>query len=104
MSDNNNPNDSSNDCNNSSTNYGNSKYSNSKRNNSGGSDDEPNDYIKAISYFGRVAFTTAACIIVCVLIGNFLDGLFGTSPWLLLVFSLIGLGAAFKSIFDLAKK
>ena len=74
----------------------------SKNNND--NDEEQSDLMKAISYFGRAAFTIAACIIVCVLIGNFLDGLFGTSPWLLLLFSLIGLGAAFKSIFDLAKK
>ena len=66
--------------------------------------EEQSDLIKAISYFGRVAFTIAACILICVLIGNFLDGLLGTSPWLLLLFSFIGLGAAFKSIFDLAKK
>ena len=66
-------------------------------------DEEQSDLMKAIAYFGRVAFTIAACIIICVLIGNFLDRLFGTSPWLLLLFSLIGLVAAFKSIFDLAK-
>ena len=102
MPDNNNPNDNTdktNDTNNADNSCNNSYHSNKDNNK-----DEPNDYIKAISYFGRVAFTTAACIIVCVLIGNFLDGLFGTSPWLLLLFSLIGLGAAFKSIFDLAKK
>ena len=67
-------------------------------------EEEQSDLIKAIAYFGRVAFTIAACILICVLLGNFLDNLLGTSPWLLLLFSLIGLGAAFKSIFDLAKK
>ena len=67
-------------------------------------EEEQSDLIKAVSYLGRVSFTIAACIIICVLIGNFLDGLLGTTPWLLLLFSLIGIGAAFKSIFDLAKK
>ena len=46
----------------------------------------------------------AACIAVGVLLGWFLDNLFGTSPWLLLLFSLIGVGAAFKSIFEFANR
>ncbi|NLN53511.1 MAG: hypothetical protein GX150_04315, partial [Firmicutes bacterium] len=35
----------------------------------------------------------AATIFVGVLLGRFLDSLLGTSPWLLLIFSLLGAGA-----------
>jgi F0F1-type ATP synthase assembly protein I len=33
-----------------------------------------------------------------------LDSLLGTAPWLLLVFSLLGAAAAFKSLIDMAKR
>jgi len=38
-----------------------------------------------------------------VLLGVFLDQLFGTSPWLSFFFSFIGLAAAFVEIFRTAK-
>ncbi|NLK39801.1 MAG: hypothetical protein GX303_06125 [Clostridiales bacterium] len=43
-------------------------------------------------------------MLIGVLIGRFLDNLLGTTPWLLLVFSLCGAGAAFKAIFDQSGK
>jgi ATP synthase protein I len=46
----------------------------------------------------------AACLLVGVLLGRFLDGLLGTSPWLLIIFSLLGAAAAFKSLFDFADR
>jgi ATP synthase protein I len=39
-----------------------------------------------------------------VLVGRFLDSLFGTGPWLLLIFSFLGVGAAVKSLFDMSKE
>jgi len=48
--------------------------------------------------------TIVACIIVGVFIGRFLDLRLGTSPWFLLVFSLLGIGAGFKSVYDLSKR
>ncbi|HHU82611.1 MAG TPA: hypothetical protein GXZ26_06375 [Firmicutes bacterium] len=45
----------------------------------------------------------AASVFIGVLLGKFLDGFFGTSPWLLLVFSLLGVGAALRVLFSLAK-
>jgi len=58
---------------------------------------------RAMSEFAQVGVTMAACIIIGVFLGRFLDRVLGTSPWLLLVFSLLGVISAIKSIFDLAK-
>ena len=44
------------------------------------------------------------CLIGGILLGNYLDKRFGTSPWLLLLFTLLGLAAAFKAIYDQGKK
>jgi ATP synthase protein I len=45
----------------------------------------------------------AASVLVGVLLGKYLDGLFGASPWFLLVFSLLGAGAAIKALFNIPK-
>lgn len=37
-------------------------------------------------------------------IGNWLDGKFGTGPWLMLVFTLLGIIAGFVQIFRLANQ
>ena len=58
---------------------------------------------RALAYFTQIGLTMVASILVGVLIGKFLDGILGTSPWLLLVFSLLGAGAALKSIYDISK-
>ena len=62
------------------------------------------EFIKALSIITQVGLTVAACILVGVFLGRFLDNLLGTSPWLLLLLSLLGVGAAFKSLFDLIPK
>ena len=59
---------------------------------------------RALTFFSQISVTIIACVVIGVLLGRFLDNLLGTSPWLLLVFSLLGAAAAFKSIFDIANK
>ena len=44
----------------------------------------------------------AASVLIGVLLGKYLDGLFGTAPWLGLVCSLFGAGAAIKLVFSFA--
>lgn len=61
-----------------------------------------NQFVRAMSNLSQLGIAMAACVITGVLLGKFLDGLFGTSPWLLLVFSLLGAGAAIKACFDLS--
>ncbi|MCL1819835.1 MAG: AtpZ/AtpI family protein [Oscillospiraceae bacterium] len=58
---------------------------------------------KGISLMTQIAFSVIACVSVGVLGGWFFDNLFGTSPWLIIIFSLLGAGAAFKSMYDIMK-
>lgn len=62
------------------------------------------DFVKALSMLSQIGITIVACIGVGIFIGWLLDRVLGTSPWLLLIFSLLGIVAAFRSIFDFAKK
>jgi len=52
----------------------------------------------------QLGITAIACIICGILIGYWLDRWLGTTPWLLLLFSLLGCVAAIKAMIDLAKK
>ena len=61
-------------------------------------------FVSALSLLTQIGITIVACIGVGIFIGWYLDRLLGTTPWLLLVFTLLGIAAAFKSIFDFAKK
>ena len=69
-------------------------------------DDKPqqNEFARALSFFMQISVTIIACIAVGIFLGWWLDRLLGTTPWLLMTFSFLGVGAAFKSIFDFAKK
>ena len=63
-----------------------------------------NNALQGFAVYSQIGFTIAACVIVGVLLGKFLDRLLGTSPWLLLVFALLGMAAAFWTLFRLAKR
>ena len=62
------------------------------------------EFMRAFSVIGTIGITIVGCLGIAIAIGWFLDRWLGSSPWFLLVFTLIGIGAAFKSIFDFAKK
>jgi len=59
-----------------------------------------NEFLRALAYFSQIGVTMAASVVIGVLLGKFLDDKLGTTPWLLLVFSLCGAGAAIKVMFD----
>jgi ATP synthase protein I len=59
------------------------------------------DFLRALSSFSQLGITIVACLLIGVFLGRFLDNLLDTSPWLLLLFSLLGAGAAIKAVFDL---
>ena len=62
------------------------------------------EMFKGLSLLTQIGFSIVACVLLGVLLGKFLDSVLGTSPWLLLVFSFLGVAAAFRSLFDLIKK
>ena len=59
--------------------------------------------LKAFSMVTQIGLNMAACVFVGVIAGKFLDEWLGTSPWLLIIFVLLGSGAAFKVIYDIGK-
>ena len=65
---------------------------------------QQNEFMQAMSVLLQVGVTIISCLTVGLFLGWLLDRLLGTSPWLLMVFTFIGIAAAFKSIFDFAKK
>ena len=58
----------------------------------------------ALGYLTQLGITMAATVMVGVFLGKFLDGVFNTSPWLLLVFSLLGAAAAIINLFNMSNK
>jgi len=65
---------------------------------------QQNEFAKAMAHFLQISVSIIACIAVGIFIGWLLDRFLGTSPWMLMIFSFFGVIAAFKSIFDFAKK
>jgi len=65
---------------------------------------ERREILRAMGLMSQIGLTVVACIVLGIFIGRFLDNQFGTSPWLLIVFTLLGCASAFKSMIDLAKK
>ena len=65
---------------------------------------QQNEFMRAMSFFMQISVSIIACLAVGIFLGWLLDRLLGTSPWLLMICSFMGVGAAFKSIFDFAKK
>lgn len=61
---------------------------------------QTNQTAKALANFSQVGVTMAASVLIGVFFGKFLDNFFHTSPWLLLLFSFFGVGAAIKSLFN----
>ena len=68
------------------------------------SSQERKNILKAMGLMSQIGLTVVACVILGVFLGRFLDNFFGTTPWLLIIFSLLGCISAFKGMIDLAKK
>ena len=62
------------------------------------------EFTRALTVLSQIGITIIACVAIGIFLGRFLDNLLGTTPWLTIVFILLGIAAAFKSIFDFSKK
>lgn len=65
---------------------------------------DANEFGRALAMLSQIGISIVVCVGVGIAIGYFLDRFLGTSPWLLLVFTIFGIGAAFRAILDFAKK
>jgi ATP synthase protein I len=61
-------------------------------------------FIRMLGVLSTVGITLVAATVIGYFIGFYLDRLFGTSPWLTILFLLFGIAAGFKNLFDQAKK
>ncbi|MCD8158589.1 MAG: AtpZ/AtpI family protein [Clostridiales bacterium] len=57
------------------------------------------DFIKAWAILPQIALIMLTPILLCILFGHFLDGLFGTEVLFLIIFTVLGVGAAFRSLY-----
>ena len=53
--------------------------------------------------FSSIGLELGGAVIVGLLIGQWLDGKFGTEPWLMLLFLGFGMAAGFRSVFRLLR-
>ncbi len=62
-----------------------------------------NQVIRSIGYLTQIGITIVATVMLGVLLGRALDNWLGTTPWLLLLFSLLGAAAAIRTLFEMSK-
>ncbi len=62
-----------------------------------------NEVFRALADFSQIGFSIAVSVLIGVLLGQYLDDKFGTGPWFLLVFSILGVGAGIRILFNIAK-
>jgi ATP synthase protein I len=59
---------------------------------------ETRRYIKELAYFSTIGLSVALAIFIGLAIGVWLDKRFGTSPWLTIIFLLLGIAAGYRNI------
>ena len=67
-------------------------------------DEDLKKTIKTLGFFSTIGMAMALSIGIGALIGYYLDEVFGTKPWLFIVFLCFGIVAAFRNLFKLYKK
>ena len=65
---------------------------------------ERREISRAVGLMTQIAVTMAGCVVIGILIGHFIDSRLSTSPWFVLIFSFIGVAAAFKALYDMSQK
>jgi len=66
--------------------------------------DDKKGNLQGVLHFTAVGITLAVSIVAGFGIGLYLDGVFSTEPWLMIVFTLFGIIAGFKNLYDTVKK
>ena len=59
---------------------------------------------RTLGVLSTVGITLVAATMIGLYLGVWLDRLFGTSPWLTILFLLLGIGAGFRNLFHYVKR
>ena len=62
------------------------------------------DNLRGALHFASVGMMLVISILVGFAIGLYLDGVFSTEPWLMIIFTILGVISGFKSLYDMVKK
>lgn len=62
---------------------------------------QDNQGLKGVGQILSAGMTMAASVVAGYFGGNWLDGYFGTKPWLTIIMFLLGTAAGLKSLYDL---
>lgn len=65
---------------------------------------ENKSILKAVGKYSAIGIEVAASVIIGLFIGSYLDKLFNTSPWLIIIFLILGFTAGMRSLFTLIKE
>ncbi len=60
--------------------------------------------IRVVGVLSTVGIAMVAATVIGLYIGRWLDGYFGTSPWLTAVFLLLGIVAGFRNLYQTARR
>lgn len=60
--------------------------------------------LRMLGALSTVGITLVFATVIGYFIGHYLDGRFGTTPWLTLVFLLLGIVAGFKNLYDQTRR
>lgn len=60
--------------------------------------------LRALGLVGGFGFLMGGSVLCCYFAGNYLDTLFGTTPWLLVAFLLMGVITCFMEFYQMLKK
>lgn len=60
--------------------------------------------VRMLGALSTVGITLVVSTVIGYFLGHYLDGRFNTTPWLTLVFLLLGIAAGFKNLFDQTRR
>ncbi|MHB8844980.1 MAG: AtpZ/AtpI family protein [Nitrospirota bacterium] len=60
--------------------------------------------LRVLGALSTVGITLVVATVIGYYIGHYLDGRYGTTPWLTLAFLLLGVAAGFKNLYDQTRR
>lgn len=67
-------------------------------------DNTRKEVMRGMALFTQMGLSMTVCVLLGVLAGKYLDRWLHSSPWMLIIFSLLGAASAIKLMYDLAMK